>query len=141
MRYKQAGHEEKKGGRRLTQTLVFVIEEKPHDRFLREGDNLIYRLKVPLVEALTGPEASSMTPNKKSIPTLDGRTITYQVPYPPSSSGGAPLHPGQEIVIKGEGMPKKGGLKGDLIVRVQVEFPKTLSAQQSQSLRRSLTGA
>jgi DnaJ-class molecular chaperone len=30
---------------------VFVVEEAPHPRFKREGDNLVFTARVPLVEA------------------------------------------------------------------------------------------
>lgn len=125
----------------ISQTLVFVVEEKPHDRFKRAGDDLVYTLKVPLADALSG-QSSAAIPNKKSVTSLDGRVITYTVPYPSSSNGGAPLHPGQEIRIPNEGMPKKGGpAKGDLVVQIQVDFPQKLSAQQCQSLRQTLSNA
>jgi len=120
-----------------TQDVVFVVEEKPHDRFKREGDNLIYILKVPLVEALTGPMDSTVS--KKSITTLDKRVISYTVPYP-STSGGIPLKPTQEIIIKGEGMPTKAG-KGNLLVRIEIVFPERLSASQAQALRQTLAAA
>lgn len=93
---------------------------------------------MPLAEALTG-QANAALPGKKTVTSLDGRMLTYTVPYP-SSNGGAPLYPGQEIRISGEGMPKKGGpAKGDLIVQIQVEFPKQISAQQAQALRQTLS--
>ena len=34
--------------------MVFVIRDKPHDRFRREGSNLIFKTSVLLAKALTG---------------------------------------------------------------------------------------
>lgn len=48
--------------------IVFILNTKPHPRFEREGDDLVYTATVPLVDALTGVSVS--------IPTLDGRTLT-----------------------------------------------------------------
>jgi DnaJ homolog subfamily B member 4 len=51
--------------------LVFVIDEKPHSQFLREGNDLIYKARLSLVEALTGTTIN--------INTLDGRKLTIPV--------------------------------------------------------------
>jgi len=78
--------------------MVFVIEEKPHTIFKREGDDLVYNFQVPLVDALTGPDGGG-TPGR-SISHLDGRTINFNIPYP--RGGGAPLKPGQVIRVANE---------------------------------------
>ena len=59
--------------------VVFVIEEKAHARFRREGSDLLYTHRLPLVEALCGPSFS--------VTTLDGRTlpVTVQSSVGPSS--------------------------------------------------------
>ncbi|CAI5947154.1 unnamed protein product [Closterium sp. NIES-64] len=72
--------------------ITFVIDEKPHDRFTRDGNDLVYMCKVPLVDALTGYTAN--------ITTLDGRKLTFQV--------NDIIKPGFEKVVGGEGMPTKG---------------------------------
>ena len=51
--------------------VVFVIEEKAHVRFRREGSDLLYSHRLPLVEALCGPSFS--------VTTLDGRTLPVTV--------------------------------------------------------------
>ncbi|KAF9207684.1 hypothetical protein CPC16_006456 [Podila verticillata] len=108
------------------QDIVFVIEEKPHDTFTRQGDDLATNLELTLVEALTG--------FSKSIKTLDGKTL------PISTSGARVIQPGQEERFPGEGMPisKKPGSKGDLIVKYTVKFPTQLSAAQKDSLKKIL---
>lgn len=120
------------------QDVVFVIEEKPHPTFKREGDDLVYTLKVPLVDALAGPAGGGNT--SKTLTHLDGRSVSYNVPYP--RGGGSPLKPGQEIRIAGEGMPitRKTATKpkGDLIVRVEVVFPDRVSSSQAEGIRKVL---
>ena len=48
------------------QTIVFVIEEKPHPAYQRDGDDLSTEIELSLVEAFTG--------FSKDLKTLDGRT-------------------------------------------------------------------
>merc|ERR1712083_700929 len=36
------------------QDVVFVVREEKHPTFTREGSNLLYHTKIPLVDALTG---------------------------------------------------------------------------------------
>ena len=48
--------------------LVFVIEERPHQKFSREGNDLVYSAKLPLVDALCGATVK--------LTSLDGRPLT-----------------------------------------------------------------
>lgn len=48
--------------------IIFILNTKPHPRFERDGNDLVYTATVPLADALTGV--------KVDIQTLDGRTIT-----------------------------------------------------------------
>ncbi|GAN09735.1 DnaJ protein homolog 1-like isoform X1 [Mucor ambiguus] len=107
------------------QDLVFEVEEKPHASFIRHGDNLLTTVKLTLKEALTG--------FKKSIPRLDGRTMATV------ETENRIIQNGQEEILIGEGMPnEETGEKGDLIVRFQVEFPESLTAEQTESLKNIL---
>jgi len=47
--------------------IVFILNTKPHPRFERDGDDLIYTANITLEEALTGAEVE--------VQTLDGRLI------------------------------------------------------------------
>lgn len=107
------------------QDLVFEIEEKPHAIFTRHGDNLQTTVKLTLKEALTG--------FKKSIPRLDGQTMATV------ETENRIIQNGQEEILIGEGMPnEETGEKGDLIVRFQVEFPESLTPEQTESLKNIL---
>ncbi|GAA5985193.1 hypothetical protein JCM10908_002563 [Rhodotorula pacifica] len=134
IRFAKAGNEMPGG----SQDIVFLLEEKPHATFKREGDDLVYTLKVPLVDALAGPAGGGSV--AKSLTHLDGRTINYNVPYP--RGGGNPLKPGQEIRISGEGMPitRKTATKpkGDLVVKLEIVFPDRISAAQAEGVRKVL---
>ena len=131
IRFPQSGNEQPNG---KTQDLVFVVEEKPHEIFKREGNDLTCNIKLSLVEALTGPPPG-MTRFTKIIDMLDGRKL--QVPVPLGI-----VKPGQETTIPGDGMPirKEGNVKnkGDLIVKWEVVFPDRLTPSQKETIRKVL---
>lgn len=59
-------------------TVAFVVEEKPHPRFERDGDDLIVKLNVTLSQALLGPDGGGMI--TKEVDQLDGRRIQVELP-------------------------------------------------------------
>ena len=108
--------------------VVFVVEEKPHATFTRDGDTLIVTACIPLVDALCGSTIN--------LTSLDGRPLTV------TTSGVAT--PTATKVVKGEGMPiSRGppGARGDLHVRFDIVFPRTLTEEQKAVLRRTLPAA
>ncbi|KAM5566596.1 hypothetical protein ABKV19_014979 [Rosa sericea] len=104
--------------------LIFVVDEKPHDVFKRDGNDLVVDHKLTLLEALTGTFVN--------LTTLDGRVL----PIPVRNI----INPGYEEVIPNEGMPisKDPTKKGNLRIKFDVVFPSKLSAQQRSDLRRVL---
>jgi len=127
IRFPKAGNEQLTGD---AQDLVFVVEEKPHDRFQREGNDLIAHVNLPLVEALTGDGG------RKVIETLDGRRLQVSIP-------GGIVKPGSMVTVSGEGMPirKEGSVKkkGDLIIKWDIIFPDRLSPSQKEGIRKALS--
>ncbi|KAJ7593370.1 hypothetical protein C8J56DRAFT_930912 [Mycena floridula] len=127
IRFSGAGNEQANG---QSQDLVFVVEEKPHPLFTRDGNDLVCRISIPLVEALTG-----VTGGKKVVELLDGRKL--QVPVPSGI-----VKPNQETTVPREGMPirKDGSMqsKGNLVVKWDVTFPTILTASQKEGLRKIL---
>ncbi|CAM9868949.1 unnamed protein product [Discosporangium mesarthrocarpum] len=83
--------------------IVFVLKTKPHQRFEREGNNLLTVVDLTLEQALTGFELP--------VETLDGRFVTVREAGLSTSA--------HRTVIRGEGMPsqKNASTKGDLIIR------------------------
>ncbi|KAJ3100285.1 hypothetical protein HDU97_002376 [Phlyctochytrium planicorne] len=115
------------GSNGKAQDIEFVIEEKPHSRFKRDGDNLRLEVEIGLVEALTG--------FVRRVETLDGRALEVK-----GGSGNSVIKPGEEMVIRGEGMPisKIPGKKGDLVVTFKVRFPASLSEVQKANVKKVL---
>jgi len=130
VRFPRAGNEQANGE---SQDLVFVVEEKPHKAFTREGNDLACRTSISLVEALTGGAGSGRL--VKTVEALDGRKIQVTVPI-------GVVKPGQETTVPGEGMPirKDGSVKkkGDLIVKWEVVFPDRLTPAQQEGVRKVL---
>ncbi|RDX97967.1 DnaJ-like subfamily B member 13 [Mucuna pruriens] len=105
--------------------LVFIIDEKPHSLFKRDGNDLVVTQKISLVEALTGYTVQ--------LTTLDGRNLTI-----PINSIVSPTH---EEVVKGEGMPipKEPSKKGNLRIKFNIKFPSRLTSEQKSGIKRLLT--
>uniref|UniRef100_A0A0D6QW29 J domain-containing protein n=1 Tax=Araucaria cunninghamii TaxID=56994 RepID=A0A0D6QW29_ARACU len=103
---------------------VFVIDEKPHSLYKRDGNDLVVTQKISLVEALTGCTVN--------LTTLDGRNLSIPITEVVS--------PGYEKSIPNEGMPigKEQGKKGNLRIKFDIKFPSRLTADQKASLKRLL---
>lgn len=110
---------------RPPQDIVFVIKEKPHEKFKRDGDNLVYRAKLSLKDALVGN-------GTLTIKSLDGRSIQLKLD--------SVIAPGTRKVFVGEGMPlqKSPTTRGDLIVEFDVQFPTSLTERQKELIRQAL---
>merc|ERR1711916_120655 len=93
--------------------IVFVLGEKPHATFQRDGNNLVLKQTVSLKDALCGEHVIRTE-------TLDGRRLEIPVTEV--------ITPDMRKIVRGEGMPisKQPGQKGDLIVQFTMRFPSTL---------------
>lgn len=103
--------------------VVFVNSKNEDAGFQREGDNLIMKRTISLLEALTGTVIY--------FKHLDERIIKV-APTTPDYI----IHPNQRMVIHGEGMPNlQDNLnKGDLIIVFDVQFPQSLDKDRSKYL-------
>jgi len=101
--------------------VVLTIRAKRHPRFRREGKDLHIDLHLSLRESLLGFE--------KELVHLDGHVVTV------SSKGGV-TKPGDEITVKGEGMPLHNFPSefGDLIAHCHVDFPSSITEEQAAAL-------
>jgi molecular chaperone DnaJ len=98
--------------------LYIFLQVKPHDIFLREGDDLLCEVPISFVEAALGAEID--------VPTLNGKA---EIKIPPGTQNGALFR------LKGRGMPSlQGHGTGDLHVRTTVEVPTRLNAEQKAKL-------
>ncbi|XP_068345308.1 uncharacterized protein [Pyrus communis] len=110
----------------LPADLVFVIDEKAHNTYKRDGNDLVVNKKVTLAEALGGTTVN--------LTTLDGRDLSIPVTDI--------VNPGYELVVAREGMPiaKEPGNRGALKIIFEISFPTRLTPDQRAGLKRALAG-
>jgi len=100
--------------------VVIAVRVKPDPRFERRGADLVTELPLTLAEALLGAEVR--------VPLPAG---SVKLRVRPNTQDG------QEIRIAGRGLPKRGGEKGDLIVRIRVVLP-TLDEKAREEIAKVL---
>lgn len=101
------------------QDIVFVLKEKKHPIFKKRNSfDLVVGLQISLIDAIVGFE--------RKITGIDGNHISFVQKEITS--------PGQEILIKGKGLPKSSSvfLNGDLFVSINVIFPKGVVFSEEQ---------
>lgn len=106
------------------QDLHFIVKEKPHPLFVRDGDDIRHNVEIDLKEALTGWS--------RKVSTIDGKQLSVQ--------SGGPTQPTFEERFPALGMPKSKtpSQRGDFIVGVKIKYPTSLTAQQKQQLKEIL---
>ncbi|KAF6205813.1 hypothetical protein GE061_019987 [Apolygus lucorum] len=110
---------------RIPSDIVFIVRDKPHPIFQREGSDIKYKATVPLRHALCGAVIY--------VPTLTGDRI-------PLSFTDELIKPQMQRRIPGYGLPfpKDPSQKGDLIVVFDIVFPKSLHPNAKEILRDAL---
>ena len=106
--------------------LYVVIRVKPHNHLARHEQDVVFELRVNIVQAALG--------DRIEIPTLEG-PVEIAIP--------AGTQHGQSFRLQGRGMPDvRGGRPGDQYVVVQLVVPKDLDPEQKALLRKvgGLTG-
>jgi molecular chaperone DnaJ len=99
--------------------LYVFLHVKEHDVFEREGNDLFCEVPMRFSVAALGGELE--------VPTLDGKA---SIKIPAGTQGGTLFR------LRERGVPALNGAKrGDLHVRVQVEVPTKLNAEQQEKLR------
>ncbi len=100
--------------------LYVIVGFQDHILFKRKDNDVLMELPVSFVDALLG---TSM-----EVPTLTGKA-SLNIP------GGT--HPGQIFRLKGKGFPDIGGYApGDMLVKVVVDIPNTVSEEERAALEK-----
>ena len=102
------------------------IKIKNESVFQRKGLDLIYNQKISLKESLTGFSFE--------LKHLSGKT------YVINNSDGKIIQPGYHKLIKHMGMIRERGhpappLKGNLIIKFDIQFPNDISEETREKLR------
>ena len=108
------GHVGAKGG--SPGNLYIALSVTPHKLFKRDGDDVLYQLRINFAQAALGAEVE--------VPTLDG-TTKLKLP--------AGTQSGKVFRIKGKGITHlhRNG-RGDQVVTVVVMTPDSLTKKQKQ---------
>jgi molecular chaperone DnaJ len=118
-RIRVAGRGESGGPGSRAGDLFVTVRVRPHPLFGRRGADLTLNLPVTYPEAALGAQVK--------VPTLNG-AVTLKVPSGTRS--------GRTFRIRGQGAPRRGSGRGDLLVTVQVEVPSRLTKEERQLLKR-----
>jgi molecular chaperone DnaJ len=112
------GNAARRGG--VNGDLIVVIEEEEHPELLRDGNDLLYNVFVGYPEVVLGETVE--------IPTVDGKV---KVKIEPGTQ------PGKILRLRGKGLPDVNGYgRGDLLARVNVWVPKSLSKEDKKLVER-----
>ena len=104
--------------------LYVVIHVRANDIFTRNGEDLLCEVPVPYETCVLGGVVE--------VPTISGKA---KMRVPAGTQSGTILR------LKGKGVPSlRGGARGDLHIRVLVESPTGLTAEQQEQLRKFAAG-
>lgn len=98
--------------------VLVTVHVAPHPVFGRKGDHVTVDMPVSWREAVLG--------TKISVPTPDGGTRTIKIP--------AGTRSGRTLRVRGQGAPRKGGGRGDLLVTVTIDVPADLTREEKKQL-------
>ena len=100
--------------------LYLKVHVADHQVFQRAEDDLVVEQRIPFSEACFGTSIE--------VATLDGKKFNVRVP--PGVQQDAKLR------IKGHGLPAGPiGHRGDLLVKIAVQVPKSLTPEQEEAVR------
>jgi molecular chaperone DnaJ len=118
LRVPGAGHAGEPGAPSGDLNVTIRVKEDPE--LMRDGEDLVHRLRVNFVEAALGTETE--------VPTLDEPVSVRIEPG---------TQPGTTLRLKGKGMPRiRRRGRGDLKVVVDVMVPTRLTGEQRDLLER-----
>ena len=111
------GHAGRNGG--SNGDLIIVVRVLPHNIFERSGDNLYCEVPISFAEAALGAEID--------IPIIGGKTEKFTIPEGTQTD--------TSFTLRGKGVANVNTKRrGDLIITVNVETPKNLTAKQKELL-------
>jgi len=121
MRLRLAGEGERPDGGGVPGDLYVFIDVAPHERFEREGRDLLCRVEVPFTRALLGTEVEV---------DVFGTTVKVRIP--------AGSQPGARLQVPGHGVPRVGRAeeRGDLVVELVVTLPTRLEGKARELVQK-----
>ncbi len=118
MREEGKGNAPRRGG--VNGDLIIAFEELEHPNLVRDGEDLLYNLNISFPDAVLGTSVE--------VPTVEGDVKIKIAPGTPA---------GKVLRLRGKGLPSYGQYgRGDLLVRVNVHIPVTLSKDERKILEK-----
>ena len=111
------GHAAKHGG--VPGDIQVLIEEIPHEHFIRDDNDLIYNLLLTVSQATLGDAVE--------VPTLEGKARVHIKPG---------TQPGTRMRLRNKGLPVLQGYgygRGDIVINVSVYVPEALSSEEKKA--------
>lgn len=91
---------------------LIEIHVRPHKLFVRDGDDVRFEVPISLAEAVLGGRIEVPTPGGRVAATLPKNTSS-----------------GKVLRLKGKGVPKRDGGRGDAYMTVRIVLPETPDAE------------
>ncbi len=118
MKLSEKGNAARRGG--INGDLYIIFQEVEHPSLIRNEDDLIYDMFITFTDAVFGTSVE--------IPTVDSKV---KIKIAPGTQSGKILR------LRGKGLPSHGSYgKGDLLVKVNIWTPQTLSKEERQLLEK-----
>ncbi len=95
--------------------LYIKVAVESHPTIKRDGTTLLTDLPIKLSDALLG--------NTYKVATIDG-SVEIVIP--------AGIRDGEQLRVKNQGVPIERSTRGDMLVRVKIQIPKSLSRKAKQ---------
>lgn len=100
--------------------LIVLIDEKDHDLFIRDNDDIYLEISVNIAQAVMGTDVE--------IPTLTGK-VNLKIPAGSQS--------GKLLRLRGKGLPRiNSHMVGDQLVKLQVDTPTKLSKEEKELFKK-----
>lgn len=100
--------------------LYIFVNQLPHEHFERDGDNIVFKAKIPFTKAALG--------GKIEVPTLEGKRIMFDIQEC--------TPPNKLFRLRSQGLPSitSKGMFGDLLVVSEIEMPQSLTEKEKSLL-------
>lgn len=101
--------------------LQVIVQEIPHETFIRDGIDLYLDVNVGVIDAILGTKAR--------ITTLDGKKLDINIPRGSEE--------GKQLVVNGYGLPEyTTNRMGRLICVIHIVMPKSLNKKEIKALEK-----
>lgn len=102
--------------------LYIVVKQIQHEKFDREGDNIIYRLSLTFTQAALGGTIE--------VPTVNGKSLSFKINECTQN--------GKVLRLKDKGLPSfvRKGFFGDMLVVVEISMPTSITEKERELIKK-----